>query len=164
MAENRVLTAPLAIIKVNGIAIGKMKGIRVNESIQRGRVSGLGQLTPDELPALAWDGTLTCDFYNVDFKKSMIPNAIDRNVNTLVEWVDNVLLQEDGVQIDIYKKVKDSIVPDNTGENNIIKGKLAVYATVQGCFLDAENFDITEGAISGRNQSFKYIFPILFKG
>lgn len=155
---DKVLTAPLAIIKIGGIAVGKMKTIRLNESIQRGRVSGLGQLTPDELPALSWTGTLTCDFYNIDFIKSQIPGGINRNAQTLQAWVDNVLLQEDGVQVDIYKKVKDA-VDATTG---LISGKLALYCTVKGLFLDTEGFDVSEGQISGRNQSFQYLFPVLF--
>lgn len=155
---DRVLTAPLAVIKVQGIAVGKMKNIRLNENVQRGRVSGLGQLTPDELPALSWTGTLTCDFYNIDFVKSQIPDGIKRNAQTLQEWVDNILLSEDGVQVDIFKKVKD-IVDPNT---NLIKGKLVPYCTVKGLFLDTEGFDISEGQISGRNQSFQYLFPVLF--
>ena len=156
---NRVITAPIAIIKSQGVAIGKMRGLRVNETIRRGKVFGLGQLTPDELPALEWTGTLNADFYNIEFSISQIPNAIRRTVNTLQEWVDHVLLQENGVQLDIFKKVKD--VVDASG---LIKGKLEPYATIQGLFLDSENFDISEGQVSGRNQSFTYIFPITYKG
>ena len=155
MAE-RVLTAPLAVIKVNGVAIGKMKNIRVSENLTRGRVSGIGQLTADELPPLSWTGTLSCSFYNIDFNKSQIPGALQRNVNTLKEWVDTVMLDETGVQLDIMKKVKD------TETNGIITSKLAVYATVKDLFLDTEGFDISEGQISNRDQSFTYITPILF--
>jgi len=134
-----------------------MKNIRVTETIRRGRVSGIGQLTPDELPALEWSGTLSCSFYNIDFSKSQIPNSILRNMATLQDWVDTVLLQENGVQIDIFKKVKDT-----TGPTGIISSKLEVYATIKGIFMDREAFDIAEGQISGRDQDFTYIYPILF--
>lgn len=156
MAE--VLTAPLAIIKVKGVPIGKMKTIRVNESIQRGRVQGIGELTPSELPPLSWAGTVACDFYNIDFNISQIPEAITRGVQTLKQFVDSVILQEDGVTIDIYKKVKVAGQP-NIG---IIQGTEKPYATIAGLFLDSENFNISEGSVSDRNQSFQYLFPITY--
>lgn len=158
MATDRVITAPLAIIRVNGIAIGKMKGIRVNEQIQRGNVQGLGQLVPDEKPALSWSGTVSCDFYNIDFSISQIPDAIIRNVNTLQEWSDSVILQEDGVTLDVYRKVKQLGQPGN----GLILGQENLYCTIKGLFLDTESFDINEGQVSGRSQSFQYLYPILF--
>lgn len=155
----KVLTAPLAIIKVNGIAVGKMKSIRIQETIRRGRVSGLGQLTPDEVPALEWSGTLSCGFYNITFDVSQLPQAIVRKVNTLDEFVDTVLLQEDGVQVDIMRKVRSGIPDPITG---IIKSKLELFASVKGCFITREGFDIQEGQISGKDADFDYTTPILF--
>lgn len=158
MANNKVITAALAIIKVNGEAIGKMRGIRVNENIQRGRIQGLGEFTPQELPALSWSGTVNCDFFNIDFNISSIPGAVVRNAQSLQQWIDSILLQEDGVTIDIYKKVAASGAPGS----GIIPSEEQVYASIKGLFLDTEAFDINEGQVSGRNQSFAYMYPITF--
>jgi len=155
----KVLTAPLAIIKVDGIAVGKMKNIRIQETIRRGRVSGLGQLTPDELPALEWSGTLSCGFYNIQFDKSQLPKAIVRKVNTLDEFVDTVLLQENGVQVDIMKKVAAAGPDPVTG---IIPSQLEIFASIKGCFITREGFDIQEGQISGKDADFDYTTPVLF--
>jgi hypothetical protein len=155
----KTLTAPLALIKVNGIVIGKMKNIRCTENIRRGRVSGIGQLTPDELPALEWSGTLNCGFYAVEFAVGIMKSALIRNVNTLDEFVDTVLLQENGIQIDVTRKVKDTGPDPTTG---IIVSKLEIFASVKGCFLTREGFDISEGQISGRDADFEYTTPILF--
>lgn len=156
----RVLTAPLAVIKVGGVAIGKMKNIRVTENIRRGRVTGIGRLTPSEVPAIDWSGTLTAGFYSITFNNQdqLIKKALLRNVNNLQEWVDTVLLQEEGIQIDIMKKVKDSIDP-GTG---IITPDYEVFASIRGGFATKEGFDISEGQISGRDVDFEYITPILF--
>lgn len=156
---DKVITAPLAVIRVNGVTVGKMRNIRVQESMRRGRVSGLGQLTPDELPALEWSGTLSAGFYNVTFKKSAIPKGIIREVNTIEEFVDTVLLQENGVQVDILRKEADGPPDPVTG---IQKSKLVVFASVKGCFLTREGFDIQEGQISGKDADFEYTTPILF--
>lgn len=155
----KILTAPMAIVKVGGVPIGKMKNIRIQEQLRRGRVTGLGKLTPDELPALEWSGTLSCSAYNVQFDKSNIPNAIIRKVNSIDEFVDTILLQEDGIQVDILRKVKDGQPDPVTG---IQKSKLEVFASVKGCFLTREGFDIQEASISGKDADFEYSTPILF--
>jgi len=158
MSNPKVITGAIAIIKVNGQAIGKMKGIRVNENITRGEVRGIGELIAQEVPPLSWTGTLTCDFYNIDFNISQIPNAIWRSAQTLQQFINSLLLQEDGVQVDIYKKVP---VAGSPGYG-LIETEEQAYCTVRGLFLDTESFDINEGQISGRNQSFRYIYPIVF--
>lgn len=158
--EEKVMTAPLAIIKVNGKAIGKMKNIRVNESIQRGNVQGIGNLTPDELPALKWSGNLSAGFYTIKLDKQdeLTKNALLRNVSNVQEFVDTVLLQEEGLQIDIMKKVKDYRDP-NTG---VIYPQFELFASVRGAFISKESFDISEGQISGKDVDFEYMTPILF--
>ena len=155
----KTLTAPLAIIKVNGVAIGKMKNIRITENIRRGRVVGLGFLNPSELPPLEWNGTLNASFYNMQFKKNAIPSSLARTVNSVEEFVDTVLLVENGVQIDIMRKVSDGSPDPQTG---VIKSKLETFASVKGCFLTREGFDISEGQISGRDVDFEYTTPIIF--
>lgn len=157
--NQRVMTAPLAVIKVNGKAIGKMKNIRVTESIQRGTVQGIGALNNSEVPAIKWDGTMNCSFYTINFnnQNELIKTALLRNVNTVQEFVDNVLLQDEGVTIDILKKVKDTVTPEG-----IIKPKYEVFASIVSAFPNRESFDIAEGQISGRDVDFQYLEPILF--
>lgn len=153
-----VLTAPLAVIKVQGQTVGLMKNIRCTETIRRGRVSGIGELTPKELAALEWSGTLTCQFYTIKFNETGIPGAIRRDTPSLASWVDNVLLQEDGVDITILKKKKDTV--DST--TGLILSDFEEYATISGCFIDREAFDISEGQLSGQDQDFSYLTPIIY--
>lgn len=157
MAE-KVLTAPLAVIKVQGVSVGLMKNIRCTENIRRGRVSGIGELTPKELAALEWNGTLTCQLYTIKFEEGGIPSAIKRGAPSLSAWVDNVLLQEDGVDITIYRKKEDGV----NATSGLIESELEEYATISGCFIDRESFDISEGQVSGQDQDFSYTTPIMF--
>ena len=63
--NQKVMTAPLAIIQINGVTVGKMKNVRITETIRRGRVSGLGVLNPSELPALAdFPSAIFCACWN----------------------------------------------------------------------------------------------------
>jgi hypothetical protein len=162
----QVLTGALAIIKLNGNPIGKMKNVRVSESIQRGRVSGIGELTPQELPALSWNGTLSCSFYSIDFQSDGIAGVdgnpdlgVTRTSGSIAEWVEHVILQEQGVDIDIYKKVQDA-VDAVTGQLKNITPK--PFARIEQLFLDSDGMDITENGIAGRDQSFTFKNPIIF--
>lgn len=162
----QVLTGALAIIKLNGQPIGKMKNVRVSENLNRGRVSGIGELTPQELPALQWNGTLSCSFYSIEFKTDGIAGVdgtpdlgITREAGSVAEWVEHVILQEQGVDLDIFKKVQDAI--DTT--TGLLKNEdPEPFAKIEGLFLDRDSFDIAENGISGRDQEFTFTNPIIF--
>lgn len=154
----KVLTAPLALIKVGGVTVGKMRNLRITETFRRGRVSGIGELTAQEVPALEWNGTLTCGFYEIEFRNTGLPEGIRRHAGSEEKFVDNILLQEEGVTLVIFKKVSDG-VDDETG---LINSTLQEHASIRGCFIDREGMDINEGQISGHDQDFTYLNPILY--
>lgn len=155
------MTAPLAIIQINSVTVGKMKNVRVTEQIRRGRVTGLGTLTPSELPALEWSGSLTCSSYTINFNllANVAKKGTFRNANSLDEWANAILLQEDGLEISILRKVKDGQIDTETG---LVSSKYETFAKVAGAFATREGFDIQEGQISGRDTEFEYLSPILF--
>lgn len=155
------MTAPLAIIQINSVTVGKMKNVRVTEQIRRGRVTGLGTLTPSELPALEWSGSLTCSSYTINFNllANVAKKGTFRNANSLEEWANAILLQEDGLEISILRKVKYGQIDTETG---LVNSKYETFAKVAGAFATREGFDIQEGQISGRDTEFEYLTPILF--
>lgn len=161
----QVLTGALAIIKLNGKPIGKMKNIRITENISRGRVSGIGELTPQELPAQQWNGTVSCSFYSITWKGDGVAGVagtpvkgITREASTISEWVEHVVLQEQGVDLDIFKKVQDAIDP----VTGLLKSNTPEpFARIEGMFLDRDGFDLTENGISGRDQDFTYKNPMI---
>jgi len=150
----KTLTAPLAIIKSGGKAIGKMQNIRIQETIQRGRIQGLGELNPSEKPPISWDGTLSCSLFFVDLTVSTIPNVLNRKFNTAQEFVDALTLLEEGVQVVIYKK-------NAREEGGKIIRELEEIATIDDLLIESDGFDINEASISSKNQSFSYLTPIL---
>lgn len=160
--DTQAVTAALAVIKVNGVTIGKMKTVRITESIQRGRVKGIGKLSADEVPATDWTGTLSCDSYLINFKDSVIPGLINRNVQSVEEFQDYILLQEDGIQVDLLKKVKDTSVSPNPGRDGKIKKKYEVLVSIKRLFINREGMDISEGQIAGKNMEAEYLDPVIF--
>lgn len=148
----------LAIVRKNGTAVGRMRNVRWTENLRRSDVRGIGTIIVQEAPVVEHAGSLTCDFYEVDFSKTGLPDAIRRDVQTNQEFEDNVLLNYDGIQIDIFKKVEDVVDPD-TG---LKKAKAQPYAIIKRLLIESEGADISEGAISGHNQSFKYLDPVIY--
>ena len=161
MGNTRVMTAPLAIIKINSVTVGKMKNVRITETIRRGRVTGVGRLNPEELPALEWSGSLSCSSYTINF--NLLANVSKlgtfRNAATVEGWANAILLQEAGLEISILRKVKDGEIDAETG---LIKTKYETFAKVNAAFTTREGFDVQEGQISGRDTDFEYLEPILY--
>lgn len=161
MKNTRVMTAPLAIIKINSVTVGKMKNVRITETIRRGRVTGVGRLNPEELPALEWSGSLSCSSYTINF--NLLANVSKlgtfRNAATVEEWANAILLQEAGLEISILRKVKDGEIDTETG---LVKTKYETFAKVNAAFATREGFDVQEGQISGRDTDFEYLEPILY--
>lgn len=163
MKNEKVMTAPLAIIQINSVTVGKMKNVRITENIRRGRVTGVGRLNPEELPALEWTGSLTCSSYTINFNllANKLKKGVYRNAGTVEEWANAILLQEDGLEIVILRKVKDGAIDTETG---LVKTKYETFAKTVGAFVTREGFDIQEGQISGRDTEFEYLEPILYNG
>ena len=161
MGNTRVMTAPLAIIKINSVTVGKMKNVRITETIRRGRVTGVGRLNPEELPALEWSGSLSCSSYTINFNLLAYVSKLGtfRNAATVEEWANAILLQEAGLEISILRKVKDGEIDTETG---LVKTKYETFAKVNAAFATREGFDVQEGQISGRDTDFEYLEPILY--
>lgn len=165
MLKDKVLTGAIALISVGGQTIGKMKSVRVQESIRRMPVRGIGTILPSEQAVTEWEGTLSCEFMEVDFKKTGIteairrvfPNVASQVLNEETSFEDQLILDSEGVQVDIFKKVSDVV-----DANGIIRPKLEPYATVYNCLIESDSFDISEGSIAGHSQSFKYLTPITY--
>ena len=66
---DKVLTAPLALIKISGVTVRKIKNLRVQEQYQRGNVMGIGALISSEKPILGIQCSFTCASYVVSVKK-----------------------------------------------------------------------------------------------
>lgn len=156
MAVTKTLTAPLAIISINGVKVGKMKDVRLTETMQRGRVSGIGQATPDELPMTMWSGTLSCSAYMVNFDESLIAGSLQRNVQSVEDFI-NTMLFTDGVQIDVLRK---EVVSTNAA--GVPTVQLVKFASIVGCLITREAFNISESQISGRDADFEYMNPVIF--
>lgn len=155
---DKVLTAPLALIKIGGVTVGKIKNLRVQEQYQRGNVMGIGALISQEKPILGIQCSFTCSSYVVSIKKlGTIDNPfVLRGATTTEQFVNTVLTQDNGVDIYIMKKgakvITNGIVTEASEENLFV---------IKNAFLTSQSFDVQEGQISGSDMSGEYLEPIL---
>lgn len=166
MAE-KTLSAPLAIIKAKGVdgvlrTIGKMRNVRITENIRRGRVTGLGEITPSELPALEWSGTVNIGQYAIPQSKTLAGMAMDRNFESVSDFVKHLIFNE-GIQIDVLKKVKlkaDGVnISKPVAETDVGE---ETFCSIRGFHLTSEGIDISEGQIGGRDATGEYLSPVLY--
>lgn len=156
--EGQVLTAPLAIIKIKGTVVGKIKNLRIQEQYQRGNVMGIGALISSEKPILGIQCSFSASFYVVSVKKlGTIDNPfVIRGASTTEQFVNTVLMQDNGVDIYVMKKgakvITNGIVTEATEENLFV---------IKNAFLTSNSFDLNEGQISGSDLSGEYLEPIL---
>lgn len=153
-----VLTAPLALVKIKGVTVGKIKNIRLQEQFQRGEVRGLGALLTSEVPILSISCTFNCDSYVISARKlGTIDNPfVIRGVSLKDQFVNTILLQEEGVDIYIMKKGAKTIVNGIVTE---IEEKN--FYVVKDAFMDSQSFDIQESQISGSSLGGRYLTPVM---
>ena len=160
-AQLATMTAARAIIKVNGVAVGYMKNLRVSENKQRGSVMGLGEVTKRERPLLAINCTWSCDFYLIDLSKTGIPGLESRNAMSVEQYKHTQALLPNVVNILILKK---DVLSQNGAvvSNGIVTtAGEGVLATLEDVYLDNTSWDLSENQISGFSQSGEYTTPIL---
>jgi len=155
MAEPKVITAAIALIKVESIGgelktIGRMRNLRITENIRRGRVVGLGEVKPSELPVLEWSGTVNVGQYAFKTDTSVI-NALSRKFSSTTAFIQSLLFDE-GINIQLQKKLKKE---DGTYAYE-------TFATVNKAHLTSEGLDISEGQIGGRDGTFEFTEPLTY--
>jgi len=164
----KVLTGAIAIIKVNGQAVGKMRTVTINENFQRIPVpKGLGSIFDDEMALVKFNGTVSCSQVEIDYRDSGLPGGVRRifgsNIasqiaagNNLQNFEDEAVLDFEGITVDLFKKIQDAIDP---ATNNIIPGAIP-YATIGRMFIESDNVSINEQNVAGRDQTYRFLDPV----
>lgn len=156
MAQESYMSAPKAIIKVNGVSAGIIRNLRCTETKAYADVKGLGVLRKLKREIVGITCTWSCDFAMMDLLKTGIPNLDKRNVQSVSQYEDTLVLAPNTVDIYVYKK-------DNpTVTNGIVTAyDEKVFAVIKDVYIDSSNWDISENNISGLSQSGEYLQPII---
>lgn len=159
MPDGQTVTGPIALIKVNGLTIGKIRTITATETFDNVPVKGLGDLSVQEYLMTGHMGTFNIDSFLIDLKSSGIRKLLNRSVVSPEEFQNTATLNRLGIDIYIYKKIPKTI-DDTTGLVTAIDEK--PIAILRRCFLDSGNFNVSTDQISMYNQTGKFLDPIIF--
>ena len=155
---DKVYSAPKAFIKIENQIAGYVRNLTFSENIQRVNVQGLGNLTLQEVPAVAMQGQFTVDQFFLDFKQPVV-EAMMHRLGSIQAIIDTLVLGELGFSLTMYAKTivtqdgttKMVTESDPTGET---------IAQLGPCFVNTQQFSITENGVAGFNVSGLYINPV----
>ena len=154
----QTLTAPKAVIKINGYASGFMRNVRCTENVQRGEVKGISNLTLQEVPATGYTCQLTADFFFISLKRPEVQAMVNR-AGSVAEFINTLILGEQPCQVHLYKKVK---LSEANGVVTSVNNEGETIAVITDFFPDSQSWDITEGQVSGTNITGRYLTPVIF--
>lgn len=159
-ATNTVLTSPKAFITIGGKTAGYIRSLSCNENIQRAEVKGLGNLTNQEVPAVGHSGTWSCDFFFINFNQPALKEQINR-MGGLEAFKNTLVLGEFPFSIVVYKKTATTI--DETAKLVTAVDKAGeTIVVINECFIDSQNFQISEGGIASLSTSGRFLQPTTF--
>lgn len=162
MGATRTFSAPKAFIKINNQVAGFVRNLTFSENIQRANVQGLGSLTLQEAPAVSYTCQWSVGQYFISFNTPVFKEMV-KKFGTIEQIKNSLVLGDIAFDITVYSKTatatdgNSKLVTevDNTGQT---------IARLQGCLLNTQNFEISEGGISGYNVNGIYLEPVSTAG
>ena len=149
MANITVVTGANAVVRVNGNQVALMRNVSVTETFTRERVVGLGHILPSEYPITAWEGRLQAGLFLVTVRDSPFVTNVRRDVQNRTQFEDYMIIGEDDIQIDIFKKVSEQ--RDANGLPVIVP---EILLSVRGARMDNESFSINDGQVADKGRKF----------
>lgn len=166
-------SAPLAIIKMGGAAIGKIRNLNFTEQIQRGEVQGIGEVNLQEAPVVSVRCQFQAGSFAIDIKHLGSGNNNDpfwpveaADAQTLLK---SIILGETPVMIEVYKKRRtDSSVNQvnrGTAGQELYTGDITwdQIGVARDCYVNSRTFELSDGAIAGKNISGIYLTPMVLQ-
>lgn len=162
MARGRVFTAPKAFIKIDNEVAGYVRNLTFSENVQRANVQGLGSLTYQEAPPVAYTCQWSVSQYFISFNTPIMKKML-KKFGSIAEIKNSLVLGDIAFDITVYAKTVSSedaatklvTEVDNTGET---------IARLQGCLLNAQSFSVQEAGLAGTDISGIYLEPISMAG
>lgn len=160
MAE--VFTAPLAIVMINNQKVGKIRNLNFTENIQRGEVQGLGEVNLKEAPITSVRCQFQAGSFMIDLKKfGTIEDPFwPVNATDAETLLRTIVLGETPVAIHVYKRTAGSTQGNSQQVLVTSEGALQRIGIAQDCYVNSRSFEISDGAVAGKNISGIYLTPI----
>lgn len=160
MEGTQTFTAPKAYITIEGQVAGYIRNISFTENITRQDIRGLGNLYPQETPAVSAANTFNLDMFFLDFERPVMKKLLNRYGGA--EALKNTLAMGDlPLSINIYSKTIKS-TDATTKLVTTIDPAGKEIAIIRDAFVDSQNWTLQEGGIASSTTSGRYLTPVSF--
>lgn len=156
--RGNTFTAPKAFITIEGQPAGYIRTISFTENIQRQPVRGLGNLYPQDLPAVSASNTFNVDMLFIDFRRPIMQKLINR-LGGKEALLNTLSLGEIPITICIYRKDIQTKDPLTRLVTSIINAGPEI-AALRDCYINSQSFTLTEGGIASTGVSGEYLTPV----
>lgn len=166
-------SAPLAVIRIAGQTIGKIRNLNFTENVQRGEVQGLGEVNLQEAPITSvrcqfQAGTWMITLKNIGSSTINDPfwPVTAADAQTLLK---SIVLGETPVMIEVFKKKRTDAsrkqISQGSAGQVLYTGDpltdLESIGVAKDCYINSRSFEISDGAIAGKNISGIYLTPLI---
>lgn len=155
---HKTFSAPMATIKIGNKTAGYCRSLSFSENVTRANVQGLGSLTKQEVPPVAYDCQFTVDQFFLDLKAPVM-EAMVKRLGSVKAVIDTLVLGETGFTIALYKKT----IMTQDGTTGIVQASDPTGETMAElgpCFVNNQQFQLQEGGVAGFNTTGVYLSPI----
>ena len=155
--QDKVFTAPLAIIYFGNLAVGKMMNITFTENLVRQDGRELGSVYSFERPLTSINCTFTAQSAQIDMKRfGSVPNEMwPLNATTPAEFANTLLFGDTEVEIKVFSKV-----PTAREGGLVVATAEEEMGTIRNAVLDSRSFNIANDQIVTQNLSGSYLKPM----
>ncbi len=158
----KVFSAPKAFIKIDNEVAGYCRNINFSENIQRANVQGLGSLTYQEAPAVAYTCQWSVSQYFISFNTPVMRKLL-KKFGSIAEIKNSLVLGDISFDITIYAKTISSEDADSKLVTEVDNDGETI-ARLQGCLLNTVNFQVQEAGLAGSDVNGIYLEPISMAG
>jgi hypothetical protein len=160
LLKESTFTAPKAYITIEGQPAGYIRNITFTENIQRQPIRGLGNLYPQDLPAVSATNTFNLDMFFLDFGRPIMQKLLNR-LGGKEALLNTLALGDLPISINIYKKLIVTTNPLTKLVTSIVNAGQEV-AILRDCYINSQNWTLAEGGIASTGVSGEYLSPVTF--
>lgn len=154
-----VMKGAMAILKTKeGATLGIVKSLSWTENMRTEEVKGLGDFSPLKIETMSWSGSGRCSFVMVNLAETGMQGSLNRDVATVAQFVNTLILSRESFDLFVYKKVPKSFI-----EKKVVSEIEEIpFAIIKGIVIESDAVDLNVDSFAMRNQSFKFTEPVLY--
>lgn len=132
--------------------------LEVKETMKRGAIYGIGDMTVREQPAQRWNGMISVEMQVLQFYDHKI-GGINRKFLSRSDWEQFNYFFENEVTIELY----DNVLRSGSTQENLEVEQIPIFKIEEAAWVD-DGFRLVDQSVAMRTTMYTYTRPILDDG